>query len=241
MATAARTAGASLDALESRLGHTFAQRSLLREALTHRSVLGRGRAQGRGRRTYERLEFLGDRVLGLIVAELLCERFPAEAEGSLTKRQVALISEPALVAVARQLELGAWIDVAGNDEHGGEGVRPSIQADACEAVIGALYLDGGLPAARGFVEREWDDLLRAAPQPPRDAKTELQEWAQGRGMAQPLYTVVAVTGPAHQPHYRVEATVGEAPPSSGEGRSKQAAEFAAARGLLEALRGVAHE
>ena len=237
-AAAGGVAGGStsrLEHLEALLEHRFTSRDLLREALTHPSVLGGGRARMRGRRSYERLEFLGDRVLGLIVAHLLHDRFPDDAEGALTQRQVVLISRDTLARVGADIRLGEFLEAARSEDDGRH--KPALLADACEAVIGALYLDGGLDVARRFVAHHWQPLLGAMATPPRDAKMELQEWAQGRGLERPTYTLLAADGPAHALRFKVEASLGGAASGPGEGRSKREAERAAATALLANLKG----
>ena len=219
---------------EAALGHTFADRTLLDEALTHPSASGR---HGRQRRSYERLEFLGDRVLGLIVAHLLIERFPDDPEGALTHRHVALVQQGTLARVAEGLGIGRWLEVARSEAQAGGPTKPAILADACEALIGALYLDGGLEAARAFVTSTWEPLLAEVAVPPRDAKMALQEWAQARGLEPPHYRVTATEGPPHAPQFRVEASLPGHPPGTGEGSSKRAAERQAAGRLLERVQG----
>ena len=227
----AGTAG-DLDPLSGRLGHRFATPALLKEALTHPSASGR-----RGGKTlnYQRLEFLGDRVLGLVVAELLYRRFPREPEGDLARRLAALVREETLARVAEGLDLGAFMLVAKSDEGAGERQNPSLLADVCEAVIGALYLDGGLAVARAFIEPQWLPLLSADLAPPQDAKTALQEWAQGRGLPLPHYRETGREGPDHEPRFTVAVSVAGHDAAKGEGRSKRAAEQAAAERLLARL------
>lgn len=227
--------GPHLDRLERTLGHRFARSSLLREAVTHPSALGRTGARQRGKRSYERLEFLGDRVVGLVVADMLIHRFPGEPEGALTKRLGALVNREALAEVAREIELGGWIEVAPSEDEGRD--KPGLLADACEAVIGAIYLDGGLEPARRFVESRWSERLGAAASPPRDAKMDLQEWAQARAMELPSYRVLETSGPAHAPRFKVEVMLDGLAPLAGEGASKRAAERAAASALLQTLEG----
>lgn len=219
------------------LDHDFADPALLDEALTHASASGR---HGRARRSNERLEFLGDRVLGLLVAHLLVERFPGDAEGALTDRHVALVQKRALAEVGEALGLGPLLRVARGEAETGGREKPAILADACEALIGALYLDGGLTPARRFVERHWAPLLArvAAPSPPRDAKMTLQEWAQARGLGLPAYRVLGADGPPHAPRFTVEVRLPDGrPAAAGEGASKRAAEREAARRLLDHLEG----
>ena len=223
--------GPDLDPLFEILGHRFADPQLLAEALTHPSAHAR-----RGpRRSYERLEFLGDRVLGLVVAELLWRRFPDEAEGELTRRHTGLVRRESLVEVARALGLGAFVMLSPGEAQAGARDNSSVLADTCEAVIAALYLDGGLEAARGFVHRWWEPLLQTAAKPPRDPKTALQEWAQGRGHGLPVYETVAVDGPAHKRVFTVSVRVEGADPATASGSSKRGAETAAAAELIARL------
>lgn len=219
----------SLAALAARLNHEFAEPELLVEALTHSS---RG-----GRRSYERLEFLGDRVVGLLVAERLLVHFPAEPEGALAKRHAMLVRGETLAGIAQALDLGPLIKVSpGEAETGGQKNR-AILADVLEATLGALYLDGGLEAVRRVLLPLVDPLIEAAGEPPQDNKTKLQEWAQGRGLPLPSYAGLARSGPDHEPRFRVSVTVEGLPPAEGEGRSKRAAEQEAAGLLLERVAG----
>jgi ribonuclease-3 len=213
-------------ALAALLDHEFAKPELLREALTHPSARGR---RGRDPRGYERLEFLGDRVLGLIVAELLFRRFPKEAEGALTRRHTGLVRRESLTQVAEVAGLGAHILLSPGEDAAGARANQSVLADVCEAVIAALYLDGGLAAATRFVERWWQPQLQAlGAAPPRDPKTALQEWAQGRGLPLPVYKTVGTEGPAHRRIFTVSVTVEGLEPATATGASKRAAEVAAA-------------
>jgi len=222
-----------LGPLAARLGHRFARPPLLERAVTHPSAAPR---RGAGSHGYERLEFLGDRVLGLVVTDLLLARFPDESEGALGRRLADLVRRETVAEVAGQLDLGRFLRLAKGEQAAGERDNPAILADACEAVFGALYLDGGLEAARAVIEPHWAPLIEAASQPPQDPKTALQEWAQGRGLALPDYREVARAGPAHGPTFTVEVSVVGQAPARGEGRSKRLAEQAAARRLLERLR-----
>jgi len=211
------------------LGHRFAKPELLAEALTHPSATKR---RGPGPHGYERLEFLGDRVLGVIVAELLWHRFPEADEGELTRRHVSLVRRETLTKVATTLGLGAHLNAAGDDSMR---ANPGVLADLCEAVIAALYIDGGLEAARRFVERNWGGrLLAAAAQPPSDPKTALQEWAQARGPDLPAYQVVSREGPPHSPVFVIAVAVG-GKTGTGTAGTKRAAEQAAASDLLGKL------
>jgi ribonuclease-3 len=224
------------------LGIAFHDPDLLRIALTHPSAVTIGRprrgAKPGTKRTErgadnQRLEFLGDRVLGLVVSEMLFRAFPFEDEGALARRLAALVRQDGLDAVAREIGLGRYLTISRGEAEGGGRDNPAILADACEAVIGALYLDGGLEAARSFIERNWQPKMAAEENPPMDAKTALQEWAQAAGLALPLYTVVKSEGPPHDPVFEVEVSVAGQDPVRARGRSKRAAEQAAARFLLD--------
>ncbi len=211
------------------LGHKFTQPKLLTEALTHRSAAG---AKGRG--SNERLEFIGDRVLGLLVAEWLIEKFPDEREGALGPRLAALVSRPALTVIAEAHGLANLLAVAPGEAKRGVRERSNVLADALEALIGALYLDGGLGVARDFVRRVMEDVVEKQFLPPKDPKTSLQEWALKRALALPAYEVTEQSGPSHAPHFVVKVTVGNAS-ATGAAGSKRAAEQAAATALLGIL------
>ena len=210
------------------LDHRFGREDLLDEALTHPSARV-------GRRSFERLEFLGDRVLGLIVADMLLESFPEEEEGPLAKRFAALVSRGALAQIAARLDIGALVHLSRGEEDSGGRDNPSLLADALEALLGALYLDGGLAPAESFIRRHWSDLMKAAGHPPEDSKTRLQEWAQAAGRPLPVYTTIGEEGPAHDPVFEVEVSVAGHPAVSGRGRSKRAAEQSAAGALLDGV------
>jgi ribonuclease III len=223
------TAGAddSLAKLADVLGHRFNDPSLLRLAVTHSSASGRlGTAN-------ERLEFLGDRVLGLIIADLLYRRFPIEEEGDLARRFAVLVSRETLAQVAGRIGLASHLTLARGEEDSGGRTNPAILADACEAVIAALYLDAGLDAARQFIENAWKGPIEQDRKPPQDPKTALQEWAQAAGHKVPSYVVIASEGPAHEPLFTVEVRVAGLPPIAASGRSKRAAEQAAAAEALQ--------
>jgi ribonuclease-3 len=225
---------APLDDLADILGHRFGRISILGEALHHPSATP---AEGHWIHGYERLEFLGDRVLGLVMADILLHAFPDEDEGSLSRRFVSMVRREALVRVAETIGLGTYLTLsAGEDEAGGRG-SAAVLADSCEAVIAALYLDGGLDAARQFITRHWTPLMEEDATPPQDAKTALQEWAQGRGKPLPAYETVAEEGPAHEPEFTVEVHVRGLDPARARGPSKRVAEQAAAAALLDAING----
>ena len=222
---------AALPVAEAILDHQFGRPELLREALTHRSA-ARGR---RGGGSNERLEFVGDRVLGLLIAEWLAERFPQEQEGELGRRLAQLVSQPVLAAIAAEIALPASLSVAPGEARAGVKRRATVLADAMEAAIGALYLDGGLGAARRFVRRAWAPVMEAQREPPKDPKTALQEWAQARGLALPHYQLVSRRGPPHAPVFVVDVAV-DAFRGSGTAGTKRAAEQAAATDLMRQLR-----
>ena len=223
-----------MGALVRRLGHDFSDSSLLERALTHASTTGRDRRPGASN---ERLEFLGDWVLGLIVAEMLLVAFPGENEGEIARRHAALVRAETLGQVAETIGLGAHLVLAkGEDESGGR-ENPAILGDCCEAVIAAIHLDGGLDAARLFIEYYWRPILESLEAPPKDAKTSLQEWAQARGMAIPHYAEIGREGPAHQPEFKVEVSLKDSEPAIATGPSKRAAEQAAAEILLARVTG----
>jgi ribonuclease III len=216
-------------ALEAILGHRFTNPALLREALRHRSAV-----RGRGQSSNERLEFIGDRVLGLAIAEWLAERFPDEQEGDLGRRLAFLVSQPVLATVAEEIGLAAALSVSPGEARAGVTKRATVLADALEAALGALYLDGGLVVARDFVRKAWGDVIAMQSEPPKDAKTALQEWAQKRGMDLPTYIVADRSGPPHAPKFTVAVTVGKAD-ARGTAGSKRAAEQRAAETLLSQL------
>jgi ribonuclease III len=214
-------------ALCQRLGHEFRDAALLLRALTHGS---RG-----GEVDNERLEFLGDRVLGLAVAEALLAADLRASEGQIAPRFNALVRRESCAEVARSIDLGAALKLGRSEMLGGGRRRDALLADAMEAVIAAIYLDAGFEAARGVVLRLWGDRVRAAPEDARDAKTALQEWAQGRGLPPPTYEEVGRSGPDHAPRFVIEARLQTGEAERAEGGSKRTAEHAAAAALLRRL------
>lgn len=222
-------------------GHAFVKPELLKEALTHPSALTSGQVRGRrGRRqaferSYERLEFLGDRVLGLVIADLLWRRFESEPEGPLTRRHTHLVRREALARVANVIGLGAYLIVSQSQKAAGAASNPAILADVCEALIAAIYLDGGIEAATVFVRRFWEPLIDEMEGPPRDPKTALQEWAQARGLALPTYELVGSSGPDHALRFTIAASVAGCHRATATASSKRVAEARAAEALLEQL------
>ena len=212
------------DDVRNKFGHEFKDARLLKVALTHSSAGGADN---------ERLEFLGDRVLGVLIADLLIQQFPRETEGSLALKLNALVREETCARVAINAGLDAAIVLAPGEDRAGGRKKPAILGDACEALIAALYLDGGLEAARGFVLRYWVPFLDEVRGDLRDPKNALQEWAQARKLGTPSYRLLHRDGPDHAPRFTVQVSVASHPPVSGEGSNLRAAEVAAARDLLK--------
>jgi len=220
---------AKLAELEQHIGHAFTNRALLREALTHGSV-----HEGQKRsRDYDRLEFLGDRVLGLCVAERLLAEHQNEQEGELAPRYNALVNRHACARAARAAKLGEAIVLSAAEEAHGGRQKEAILGDVCESVIAALYLDGGLETARAFITRFWGSAFDDAKGVRQDAKTALQEWAAAK-KKHLRYVEVAQSGPEHAPHFVIEAHVEGFEPVQGEGSSKRDAQRVAAEAFLKA-------
>jgi ribonuclease-3 len=220
----------NLETLIARLGHAVT-RERLTEALTHPS------ATSAARPSYERLEFLGDRVLNLLIAEALLARHPRDTEGQLALRLNALVRRETVAQVAVALGLGPYLHLARAESVAGGRRRETILCDAMEAVIATIFLDCGLDAARDTVARLWGPLLdgQGKAAVTQDAKTALQEWAQARGMPPPAYVTIARRGPDHAPHFTVEARLQSGQAAHGAATSKRAAEQAAASALLSEL------
>lgn len=216
----------SLTELESGLGYSFRDPAFLKRALTHVSV-----AKAR-RDSYQQLEFLGDRVLGLVVADLLLAEFPDADEGELSRRLAELVRRETCTDIAQDWGVAPYLRIGAGEANGGARKNVTILADACESIIGAVFLDGGFDAARGLIKRSFGTRLHAPVRPLRDAKTQLQEWAQGRGKPAPTYHLGGRSGPDHAPHFQIEVHVDGLPPMIGEGRSKREAEQAAAAAML---------
>ncbi len=214
--------------LERALGYRFKDLELLRRALTHSSA----RKSERPDADNERLEFLGDRVLGLVVAELMLEAFPEASEGELARRFNRLVQRETCAEIARELSLHDHVILADSEAAAGGRQKDGILADACEAVIGAVFLDGGFAKARKLIAARWTGRAGEVGPVIPDAKTALQEWAQGRGLHIPRYCEIDRSGPAHAPHFQTEVRIDGLPPASGSGPSKRAAEQAAALALL---------
>jgi ribonuclease-3 len=216
-------------AFEARIGYDFKDRALLEQALTHISALTGSRNRAG---SYQRLEFLGDHVLGLAVSDMLFRAFAKADEGEMSRRLADLVRKEACADVARAIELGPAIRLGASEANAGGRGRTAILADVCEALIGAVFLDGGFAAASALIERLWSERMRTPARPLRDAKTMLQEWAQARGLPTPAYREVERKGPDHDPEFRVTVELPDLAPAEGLGRSKRAAEQAAAAALL---------
>jgi len=209
------------------IGYSFRNPALLELALTHPSS---NKSQNN-----QRLEFLGDAVLGLVVAKLLYELFPGEPEGELARRHAALVRGETLTQIGRDIGVGEALAIASSEAKLGGRENASNLEDAVEALIGAIYLDGGLQAAENFILPRWKDLAEKTVAPPKDAKTALQEWAQARGLPVPAYTVKTSTGPAHAPEFTMEVSLPGYPPAEATAASKRAAEQLAAEVLFKSL------
>ncbi|WP_425408114.1 ribonuclease III [Hyphococcus sp.] len=215
-------------ALENRIGHEFADASLLRRALTHSSLSG-GTAPVRD---LQRLEFLGDRVLGLLTAEELWRRYPDYAEGDMAPRLNALVRKETCAKAALHFGVDKYILMSEWEDNAGGRKKKAILGDVMEALLGALYIDGGLNAARGLYDQFWTPNLEDLSKLHKDPKTALQEWTQRKNLGTPHYEVIEAEGPAHAPAFTIEVRVTGKSPAQGEGRSKRAAQMQAAREFL---------
>ncbi|QIB36406.1 ribonuclease III [Ancylobacter pratisalsi] len=222
-----------LEALEAALGHRFADRAHLVLALTHISSIN-GIQGSRARvRSYQRLEFLGDHVLGLVVSDMLYRAFPNAEEGELSRRLADMVCEEACAEVARTMGVAPHIRLGSGEERSGGRERSAILADIAESVLAAAYLDGGFPAAEAMVERFWRPRVKSPGGSVRDPKTALQEWAQARGLPPPTYRLVERSGPDHNPEFRIAVDVPGHEPAEGNGTSKQGAQKLAAAAFLQ--------
>ena len=216
-----------LGLFQERIGHAFARPELLVRAMTHSSIASETRPDN------QRLEFLGDRVLGLVIAEALMTGDRAAEEGQLAPRFNALVRKETCADVARQVGLGDVLKLGKSEQVTGGRRKLALLGDAMEALIATVYVDGGLEAARAMILRLWGERIARVEQDARDPKTTVQEWAQARGMKPPVYTVVERSGPDHAPVFRIAATLEDGRGAGGEAASKRAAEQAAAKALLE--------
>jgi ribonuclease III len=219
-----------LATLESSVGHVFSDRSLLERALTHISALPGTPVDGPH---YQRFEFLGDRVLGLAVAEMLFRAYPGASEGELSRRLAHLVRRETCAEVARGWDVSPHVILGVGERQSGLRRKEALLADVCEAILAAVYLDGGFEAARAVIEASFGPKMTEPGRAVRDAKSALQEWAMGRGLPVPAYREVERSGPDHAPVFMIEASVEGFAPAMAEGRSKRLAEQAAATAFLE--------
>ncbi|MFZ9501126.1 MAG: ribonuclease III [Beijerinckiaceae bacterium] len=225
----ARKPKPDIAALEERIGHRFGDRSLIERALTHVSAVA---TKGARVDSYQRLEFLGDRVLGLAISDMLYAAFPKAAEGELSQRLAELVRKETCADVASEWGVGEHLRLGGGEAQTGGAKKVAILGDVCESVIGAVYLDAGFHAARDLVQRTWSERMMKPRRPLRDPKTALQEWAQARGLDTPIYREAGRSGPAHAPKFVIEVEVAGFAPTQAEGASKRLAEQAAARAFM---------
>ncbi len=217
------------EALEQKIGYVFEDEGILETALTHASMQQK-------KFNNERLEFLGDRVLGLVIAGLLYRLFPSESEGDLAKRHTALVQQKALVSVAEELGLGGYLKMSSGEKKAGGLQKETILSNALEALIAAVYLDGGFEAAEEFVSSFWEPRIENTA-PPEDPKTLLQEWVQARGLPLPEYKVISRVGSDHAPQFEIEVSAGAHGSAIARASSKRAAEKEAAAALLLKITG----
>ena len=218
--------GAELKALEARLGHQFSDPELLVRAVTHSSMSSPTREDN------QRLEFLGDRVLGLVMAQAVLEHDRSASEGQLAPRFNALVRKETCADVARAVDIGAVLKLGRSEMVSGGRRKQALLGDAMEAVIAAVYLDAGFDAAQAMILRLWGDRIRTVKADARDAKTALQEWAQARGLQPPRYVETDRSGPDHAPRFTIEAQLDGQDPEAATAGSKRLAEQAAAKALL---------
>lgn len=217
-----------LEELESLIGYSFKDKALLHTAMTHSSTGADF--------NYERLEFLGDRVLGLVVSEMLYEKFKNEKEGDLAKRLASLVQGSWLAKVAEEIHLGDYMSFSISERESGGDHNENILSDGMESLIGALYLDADLKTCRAFIEKFWGDAFYQMKKPPQHPKTALQEWAQGKGLPLPTYKIVGQSGPDHAPLFNIEVSVSGYASVTAEGRSRQLGEKAAAKAFVKTMK-----
>ncbi len=216
-----------LASLQSVIHYDFKDISLLRRAMTHPS--------NKTPFNNQRLEFLGDTVLGLVIAQLIYTKFQTESEGDLARRHAALVCGTTLAQVGKTLGLGKYLILNESEEASGGRENPTNIEDACEALIAAIYLDGGLEAAEQFILSYWMEIAESVSEPPKDAKTALQEWTQARNLGTPEYIMLDSTGPAHAPEFTIEIRIKGYPALQAKGSSKRAAEQLVAQTMLTAV------
>jgi ribonuclease III len=212
--------------LEAKVGYKFKDLGLLTQSLTHGSNTSR-------KSDYERLEFLGDRVLGLVIADHLYANHKSEREGKLAARHSAMVRGEVCAEMGEAMGLADFIVMGATEKRSGIHKTTSVLGDVVEAVIGAIYIDGGLEAARGVILRFWSDVLKRRDTADKDAKTFVQEWALGKKLALPKYQLVDRSGPEHKPNFTVELTIETCALVQGQGPTKQAAEMDAAKSFIQ--------
>nr|WP_321457484.1 ribonuclease III [uncultured Cohaesibacter sp.] len=216
--------------LEEHLGYKFKDRSHLERALSHSSTVASPRLQVD--QTYQRHEFLGDRVLAVSIAEMLLKAFPKADEGELARRFNGLVRNETCAEVAREIGVGPYIRLGEGEAQAGGRKKEAILGDVCEAVIGAIFMDGGFEVSRSLVKKYWEHRMLDWTGPLRDAKTTLQEWVQGNKLPPPTYRLIERTGPDHEPEFTLSVEVPTLEPAQGKGPSKRIAEQDAARTML---------
>ncbi len=217
----------SIKELQEKIGYSFKDENLLRVALTHSSTCED--------QNYERLEFLGDRVLGLVIASLLFEKFPNEQEGDLAKRLSSLVQGQTLAKLSAQISLGDFIFLSEAENSAGGSANEHILADVFESLIGAIYLDGGLKPCKSLIEAQWKDTFYTMKKPPQHPKTELQEWVQGQGLPLPVYEIVSQSGPDHAPIFEVSLHVKGHHKITAIGKSRAEAEKLVAKKFIKEI------
>ncbi|MGL1920108.1 MAG: ribonuclease III [Hyphomicrobiales bacterium] len=225
----------NLGKLETKISYKFKDVSLLSQAVTHSSSFFNGRPKKdnpNSQKHYERLEFLGDRVLGLVISEYLMDTFPNEDEGELNLRFAQLVRKESCTLVATKLDLSEFVILGANETKSGLNQNPTILGDVCEALIAALFLDGGMEIAKPFILKNWAPQLKSNISHKQDAKTALQEWAQKLKLALPEYIVSEISGPAHEPTFTIEVNVENHKSYTASGQSKRIAEQKAATEFL---------
>ena len=220
-----------------KIGYSFKDKALLENALTHPSMISEQVAKKLKVQSYERLEFLGDAVLGLVISEMLMENYSHESEGDLSSRKTFLVCGKALSEIAEELEIAEFIVMSrGEEAHGGRSNMRNLE-NIVEALVGAIYLDGGLEAAKVFINKNWNDRVRAQKKPPKELKTHLQELSQKHYSCIPKYNLIAKSGADHSPKFKVSVEVDGLKPFNGEGASKKEAEKDAAKKMVEYIEG----
>lgn len=218
--------------IQNKINYIFQNPTLLKQALTHPSMS----SLSRDTVNYERLEFLGDAVLSLVITEMLIKEFPAEDEGDLARRRAALISGPTLNKICNKISLAEYIVMTEGEENIGGRKNPQILEDVIEALIGALYLDGGLDKCNIFINRYWYDLAKTTKKPPIDTKTYLQEWSQHQGLGLPSYKLLEKKGSPHSPLFVIAVTVKTLPTFKSSAPTKKLAEKQAAQQMIDYIK-----